>query len=148
MRTFIQLRNGIGYATVITPTDEPDHSVTPDHITAIEVFTDNPDQFLNKKYDEVAKSWSEAEVFVYGDVDENGRIIELRKTYFESDTVGKPLITSEVRPDWLWINGKWIIPEVIDVEVIEEPNPHIIDIENESDETRLARIAKFNANNP
>jgi hypothetical protein len=149
MRTFIQLRDGIGFATVMTPEGEPDHSVTPDNITAIEVFTENADQFLNKKYDEDTKSWSEAEVFVYGDVDENGRIIELRKTYFINDIGNKPIITAEVRPDWRWVNGEWIIPEVIDVEVIpNELNPHYIDIENESEETRLARIAKFNANNP
>ena len=42
MRTFIQLRDNIGYATLNTPTNMPDHTVTPDHTTAVEVFTDNP----------------------------------------------------------------------------------------------------------
>jgi hypothetical protein len=142
MRTFIQLLDGIGYATVITPTDAPDHSVTPDNVTAIEVFTDNPDQFLNKRYDEVTKSWSEPELFIYGDVDKTGRIIEIRQTYLPAEVIGKPIITPEVRPDWLWINQEWVIPEVIDVQEVEQP----LSIGNteETEEERLARVAAAN----
>ena len=143
MRTFIQLRDGIAYATLITPNDSPDHTVTPDNVPAIEVFTDNADEFLGKIYDEATKSWSEPKLFVYGDIDENGRIIEIRKTYFESETIGKPLITSDVKPDWRWVNGDWVIPEVIDAEIIEQPLS--IDITaNETEEERLARVAAAN----
>ena len=89
MRTFIQLRNSVGYAIVITPEGEPDHSVTPDHTTAVEVFTENPDQFLNKKYNEETSTdpWTAAavlnierdpriKVVVLGAVSKRGELVD------------------------------------------------------------------------
>jgi hypothetical protein len=81
MRTFIQLRNGVGYASVITPTDEPDHTITPDHTTAIEVFTADPDQFLKKKYDAETKTWSDAPVYRYAEVNNDGVPVEIKRTF-------------------------------------------------------------------
>ena len=118
MKTFIQLRDGVGFATLIVPDGEPDHSVTPDHTTAVEVFTDNPDQFLKMKYDEKTKSWSEAELYVFAELDDLGRVIELRRTYFLHEADGKPLLSQEtlrdLRPDWTWDGEKWNIPQAID----------------------------------
>lgn len=111
MRTFIQLHNGIGYAVLHTE-GEPDHSVTPDHITAIEVFTSDPDQFLKKKYSESTKSWSDAELIVFAELNDRGEIIEVRRTYFEHEVTG-PIITPDVAPNAMWINNEWVTPQII-----------------------------------
>ena len=109
MRTFIQLRDGIGYATLTTPEGEPDHTVTPDHTTAIEVFTADPDQFLKKKYNESTKTWSDAEVLFWAEIAHNGAIMQINKTVFKHEIDG-PLLTPEVEPHWKWLDSKWVAP--------------------------------------
>lgn len=116
MRTFIQLRNGVGYAIIITPTEAPDHTVTPDHTTAIEVFTDNADQFLKMKYEAETKSWSDAPLFVYGVLDEDGNIIEIRRTVFEYETDRHILIPADFERDWRWVDNEWVKPVPIAIE--------------------------------
>jgi hypothetical protein len=111
MRTFIQLRNGVGYATLVTPNDSPDHTVTPDHTTAIEVFTDNPDQFLKKIYNAETKSWADAPIYIWAELNDKGNPIEIRRSVFEDEIKG-PIITEEVRPDWRWIDGEWVKPYI------------------------------------
>jgi len=109
MRTFIQLRDGVGYATLVVPEGEPDHTITPDHTTAVEVFTADPDQFLKKKYDEKTKTWSDAEVLVWAEISPSGAIMQINRTVFEHEIKG-PLITPEVEPHWKWIDGEWVKP--------------------------------------
>lgn len=111
MRTFIQLHDGIGFAILHTE-GEPDHSVTPDHITAVEVFTSEPEQFLKMKYHEDTKSWSEPELFVFAELNERGEIIEIRRTYFEHEVTG-PLLTPDVAPNAMWINNEWVVPKIV-----------------------------------
>lgn len=130
MRTFIQLRNGVGYATLTTPAEEPDHSVTPDHTTAIEVFTDNPDQFLKMKYDAETKSWSQAPVLRYAEINGQGEIIEIKHTVFEHEIdEDTKLMEADTTPAHKWIDGGWVfnfIPPAIQpepVEVIDLPKP-------------------------
>jgi hypothetical protein len=113
MRTFIQLKNGVGFATIIVPTDsEPDHSVTPDDTTAIEVFTDNPDQFLKKQYNAETKSWTDAPLIRFAEVDENGTVIEIKKTYFEHEVTG-PILGNDVVTNSTWVDGAWVPPRVV-----------------------------------
>lgn len=118
MKTFIQLRNGVGYATLITPEGEPDHTVTPDHTTAVEVFTTDPDQFLKKKYNEETKTWSNADVFFWAEISYNGSIMQINKTVFEHEIDG-PILTPEVEPHWKWIDGEWVRPKTAE-EIHEE----------------------------
>lgn len=113
MRTFIQLRDNIGFATVQVPEGEPDHTITPDHTTAIEVFTDNPDQFLNKYYDVASNSWSDAPLLTYAIVANDGSIVEIRNTYFTFDVHG-PLIDSNTPLNSKWINGEWVSPTPVE----------------------------------
>jgi hypothetical protein len=113
MRTFIQLRDGIGYATLSTPAGEPDHSVTPDHTTAIEVFTDNADQFIGKQYNAETKSWSDAEVLFWAEIAHNGAIMQINKTVFQHEVNG-PLLTPEVESHWKWVDGEWVAPKTAD----------------------------------
>ena len=124
MRTFIQLRNGVGYATVITPTDEPDHSVTPDDITAIEVFTDNPDEFLKKKYNSETKSWSDAPLIIWALVNSNGVMTEIGRTCFEHEIPSNALIVPEsVDGSYKWIDGEWVAPVINVPSEQVEPEP-------------------------
>jgi len=138
MKTFIQLRDGIGFATVIVPDGEPDHSVTPDHTTAIEVTTDNPDQFLKMKYDEKTKTWSEAPLIVYGVLDDFGNIIELRRTYFIHETEGHVVIPSDFEPTWRWVDNEWVKPVVI--QAVSSNDSLVIEAPQETEEERLARV--------
>jgi hypothetical protein len=119
MRTFIQLKNGIGFATIIVPTDsEPDHSVTPDDTTAVEVFTADPDQFLKKKYDEKTNSWSDAPILRYAEINESGDIIEIKRTVFEHEIDhNTKLMNDDTSPLHKWIDGEWVNTQP----VIEEP---------------------------
>jgi len=122
MRTFIQLRDGIGFATVNTPVGEPDHSVTPDHTTAVEVFTENPDQFLKMKYDKETNSWSESPIFRYAEINELGEIIEIRRTVFEHEIDNDTkLMNIDTTSAHKWVNGDWIPPCFI------EPAPVIVE---------------------
>lgn len=136
MRTFIQLRDGVGFATLVTAEEEPDHSVTPDHTTAVEVTgQDNPDQFLKMKYDEKTKTWSKAPLIYYGEVDEKGRVVEIRRTYFSHETEGFPILPSDFDNSWTWVDGEWVKP-YIDVEEV----PAVPEIESEPEEQRIARV--------
>ena len=112
MRTFIQLRDGIAYATLITPTDSPDHTVTPDHTTAIEVFTDSPDQFLGKRYNESTKTWSDAPKLKYAVLNSDGFIIEIRETIFEHETElpNHQDWDGSISPSWKWNGTEWVDP--------------------------------------
>jgi hypothetical protein len=123
MKTFIQLRDNVGYAW-LRAESAPDHSVTPDHTTAVEVFTENPDEFLNKKYDEKTNTWSDAPLIVFAVLNDAGYTIEINRTYFEHNVTG-PIITSEMleRMDILhtykWDGSEWIAP-FIEAEVVSE----------------------------
>lgn len=117
MRTFIQLRDGIGYATLTTPADAPDHTITPDHTTAVEVFTENPEQFLKMKYDLETKSWLEAQVLRYAEINPFGDIIEIKYTVFthEIDHDTK-LMEDDTTTLHKWRDGEWILPSVVHLE--------------------------------
>lgn len=115
MRTFIQLVDNIGYAVIRTQ-GEVDHTTTPENITAVEVFSDNPDQFLKMKY-EGPNSWTPAPVIVYADVDANGEILELRRTVWASEVGSNPVYTNECKPNSKWLNGSWVhVESVVPIE--------------------------------
>ena len=108
MRTFIQFKDGVAFAYVNTPNETE----------GIEVFTDNPDQFLKKTFD--GTNWADAELIRFAEVDEEGNIIEVRRTYFSSDVAGRPVITPEVKTNWKWVDGAWVEPAPV---VEETPAP-------------------------
>ncbi len=113
MRTFIQLRDGIGYATINTPTNEPDHTVTPDHTTAIEVFTDNSEQFIGKQYNAETKSWTDAPVIRFAELNQNGVPIEIRRTVFAYTVPNDAVIMpDEVDGSYTFIDNEWVAPVI------------------------------------
>lgn len=141
MRTFIQLKNNIGFATINVADGEPDHTVTPDDTTSIEVFTSDPDQFLKKKYDLETNSWSDAPLYVYAELNNVGEIIEIKRTVFIHEVSG-PLYTEECSPSSRWINNEWVhtlLPQIESnvvgpAEITVLPVPESDQV-NESDQT-------------
>lgn len=134
MRTFIQLRDNIGYAIINTAGDL-DHSITPDHTTAIEVFTENPEQFLKKIYNFDSQSWSDAPIYRYAEINESGEIVDIKRTVFLHEISNELLIMpNEANGLWKFINGEWL-PNTI----IIEQHPPVIDspetIENVDEDT-------------
>lgn len=107
MKTFIQLKNNVGYATLIVKDGEPDHSITPEDTTAIQVFSDDPDQFLKKLYSPDTNSWSDAPIYDYAEVNLKGEIIEIKRTVFQHEITG-PILNDQVLPTSKWVNGEWV----------------------------------------
>jgi hypothetical protein len=99
MRTFIQLKDGIGWASVNTTGE----------IEGVEVFTDNPEQFLGKKLT-TQGTWVDTEEIKYAIVDEDGNIIEVRKTVYPSVVENNPIMSAEVKPNWKWNGSEFIAP--------------------------------------
>ena len=112
MATYIQLRDGVGYAVIHTH-GEPDHSVTPDHTTAILIEDENPDQFLKMKYDGKTNTWSNAPIIRFAEVNENGIPIEIRRTVFEHEVPSNCFIMpDEADGSWKVIDGEWVPPVI------------------------------------
>lgn len=132
MRTFIQLRNNIGFAVLTTNGSEPDHSVTPDHTTAIEVTGhENPDSLLKKQYNPESQTWSDATIYRVAEINSLGDIVEIRRTVFQheidSDTIMMP---ENVDFRWKYIDGEWVEP--IFIEPVQE-SPVTTPVEEQQD---------------
>ena len=102
MRTFIQFKDDIASAYVNTP-GETD---------GVEVFTENPEQFLGKKLTSEGV-WVDAEEIKYAIVDEDGLITEIRKTLYPSTVGNNPIMSAEVKPNWTWDGYNFIAPTVV-----------------------------------
>lgn len=99
MKHYVQLKDGVGFATISS-----DKGVeTSDFIVEVE---DNPEQFLNRKYN--GSTFLDAEIIKYAIVDSDNTIIDIRKTYFSSDVEknnGIEINNDNVKVLWKW-NGK------------------------------------------
>ena len=98
MKTFIQLKDGIGFACVST-TGETD---------GIEVTTDNPEFFINKKYEN--GEWAEPSVIWYAIVNSKGRITEIKNTVFPSIVGNNPVIEEDINPESIWDGTNFTLP--------------------------------------
>lgn len=113
MRTFIQFKDDVAFSTVQTP-GETD---------GIEVFTDNPEQFLKKKF--VDGSWVDAPVIRYAILDDTDTVVQIEKTYYSS-LVGDNIVIEDdsVSINWTWDGVDFIAPVsnyVESIRVVEEP---------------------------
>jgi len=99
MRTFIQFKDEIalGYVQTNGETD------------GIEVFTDNPDEFIGKKLNQDG-NWVSVDEIKYAIIDEDGSISEIRKTLYPSVVGDNPVMSAEVKPNWKWNGTSWISP--------------------------------------
>lgn len=110
MRTFIQLKDSVWFATVNT-SGETD---------GIEVEPGTGDQYIGKLYSD--GEWSIAPTINYAILNENGNIIELRSTQFSSDLGVWPEWNNEIPTNWRWVDGAWVDPNpIIETPESEEP---------------------------
>jgi hypothetical protein len=100
MKTFMQLKDGIGFAYVRT-TGETE---------GIEVFVENPDVLINKKYEN--NEWVDAPVIWYATVNSKGKITEIKSTVFPSIVGDNPIIEEDINPESVWNGTTWTIPTV------------------------------------
>ena len=98
MRTFIQLKDNIGWAFVNTTESIPG---------GIEVEFGTGESYLKKKYEN--GSWTDAELIKYAEINEEGTIIEVKRTHYASEVSG-PIMTPEVKLDFQWKNDSWVEP--------------------------------------
>jgi hypothetical protein len=101
MKTFIQLKDGIGWAFVNT-VDKIDG--------AIEVENGTGDFYLKKKYENGV--WSDADLIKFAEINEDGEIIEIKRTYFISEVNG-PVLNPDTKNTSKWINNSWVTLEPI-----------------------------------
>lgn len=109
MKTFIQLKDGVGWASVNT-----DGEVS----GSIEVDSGSGDFYIKKKY--IDGVWSDADIIRYAEVNEDGEIIEIKFTYYSSEVNG-PVMDANTKSNSKWINGSWESPVVVQTVITEFP---------------------------
>ena len=102
MKTFIQLKDGIGWASITTHGEIKD---------GIEVDLGTGDFYIKKKYADGV--WTEADLIQYAEVNNEGEIIEIKRTYYSSEVDG-PILTADTKLTSKWINDAWANPVVVD----------------------------------
>lgn len=98
MKTFVQLKDSIGFAYVNTVGDTE----------GIEVPYGTGEQYLNKMYSK--GEWIDAPLIWFAEINYDGTIIEIKRTRFSSEIGNNPIITPEVKPNFKWIDGSWVDP--------------------------------------
>jgi hypothetical protein len=102
MRTFIQLKDSVGWASVNTE----------GYIEgSIEVDSGTGDFYIKKRYEDGV--WSDANLIRYAEINEGGDIIEIKNTYFSSEVNG-PIMNSDTNSNFKWINGEWVLPTAVE----------------------------------
>jgi hypothetical protein len=117
MRTFIQFKDDVAFTTVQTIGEAE----------GIEVFSDNPEQFLKKKY--IDGMWVDAPLIRYAILDDTNTIVQIEKTYFPS-LVGDNIIIDDpsikVNDVWNGVNFEPQTTFVESVRITEVPIVHEI----------------------
>ena len=109
MRTFIQLKDNVGFAAVNTT----------GQTEGIEVEFGTGDQYIGKLYSN--SEWSAAPTITYAILNQNGNIVELRQTKYSSEVGSWPEWNSEIPTTWKWIDGSWVDPNpIVEVTPTEE----------------------------
>jgi hypothetical protein len=103
MKTFIQLKDGIGWASITTPEEIAG---------AINITGENPDDFIGKLYNN--GEWEVAPTIRYALVDFKGMITEICSTVFSSVAGNNPLVTEELNLESTWNGTEWVPPIIPD----------------------------------
>jgi hypothetical protein len=103
MKTFIQLKDGIGWASVNTVGEIPG---------AIDITGKNPDDFIGKLYND--GEWEITPTIRYALVDSKGMIAEICSTVFPSVVGNNPLITEGLNLESTWNGTEWVLPAIPD----------------------------------
>jgi len=99
MKTFVQLKDGVGFAYVNTA-GETD---------GIEVQYGTGEEYINKTHSDGV--WNDAPLIWYAEINYDGTIIEIKKTRFISEVGTNPILTPDIKANFKWLNGEWINPE-------------------------------------
>jgi hypothetical protein len=101
MRTFIQFKDNIASSYIQTI----------EETNGVEVFTDNPDEFIGKILNENG-TWVVADEIKYAILNEDGNISEIRKTLYSSIVGDNPIMDIDVKSNWKWDGTKFTAPVV------------------------------------
>jgi hypothetical protein len=104
MKTFIQLKDGIGFAFIDTP-NETD---------GIEVSFGTGESYLNKQL--INDEWVEAPIIKYANLGTDGRIVEVLSTVFSSVVGDNPIIPEGLDLLSTWNGTSWVAPQSSDEE--------------------------------
>jgi hypothetical protein len=103
MRTFVQLKDGVGFAVVNTE----------GYTEGIEVDPGAGEQYLHKTYADGV--WSDASLIWYAEINYNGSIMEIKKTYFSSEVGENPIFSFDISPTARWVNNEWVDSEILSI---------------------------------
>jgi len=101
MRTFVQLKDGVGFAVVNTEKET----------AGIEVEFGTGEQYLKKTYNN--GQWEPAPLIWFAELNYDGSIIEICKTYFISEVGDAPILTPEIKQHFKYVDGVWIDPSPV-----------------------------------
>jgi hypothetical protein len=101
MKTFIQLKDGIGFAFIDTPSDTD----------GIEVTFGTGESYIKKQL--INDEWVEAPIIKYATLSEDGRITEVLSTVFTSIVGNNPVIPEGLDLASTWNGTAWVLPEVV-----------------------------------
>ena len=115
MRTFIQLKDNVGWASVNTDGEVEG---------SIEVEPNNGDFYIKKKY--INEVWSDADLIRFAEINEDGEILEIKNTYYSSEATTY-IMDSNTKSSSKWINGSWVHAELIlpPEQTVFDPEPSI-----------------------
>ena len=100
MKVHFQFKDDVSFAYVISENDV-DNSVV--------VETTSPDDYLFKTLNDEGV-WESAPSFKYAIVDEEGRIKEIRHTYFPSEIGSNQVMSTQVKDNWIWDGTEFVPP--------------------------------------
>lgn len=100
MKVNFQFKDGVSFAYVIS-----DGNIE----NSIQINTETPDDYLNKTVD-ADGVWIDAPLIKYAVVDEDGFIKEIRTTYFPSEVQGNPIMSNDVKNNWVWDGTEFVPP--------------------------------------
>jgi hypothetical protein len=98
MKTFIQLKDGIGFAFIDTPTDTD----------GIEVPFGTGESYLKKEL--IDNEWVDAPIIRYASLSPDGRIVEILSTVFSSVVGENPIIPEGLDLLSTWDGTSWVAP--------------------------------------
>jgi hypothetical protein len=108
MKTFIQLKDGIGFSFIDTIYD----------MDLIEVPNGSGEEYLNKAY--IDGSWFDAQEIFYAKLNEDGSIAEICKTFFASEAT-EFILVEGMSLNSKWVDGEWVSIEAVELVEISEP---------------------------
>lgn len=100
MRNFIQLKDNIGFVLIQTDGET----------SGIEIFSESPHEFLNKKYEN--ENWIITPIIKYAVLAPDNFIAQIKYTYFPSEIGNNPVMDESIPDNAQWDGNSWIIPTI------------------------------------